>query len=189
MAIALLPVNIDTTYPDSGTDATVQAHQAHHDASHTVVNGLSQTTTAQVGSVLAADSTTATGTRWTNGVRLRGGATAIPAVDLVDGTTGPSTPAPGAPLSDPTLYRASQDKMGVRGWQLKLGPRQDNLTNYALSGGYSALFVIEGDGATNDRSILWKTSTPNQTYWELGQAGESLLRLKSVHGTHVPYAC
>lgn len=29
-----LPIDIDTTYADSGTDASVQAHQQHHDALH-----------------------------------------------------------------------------------------------------------------------------------------------------------
>lgn len=33
-----LPVNIDTTYADSGTDASVKTHQQHHDLLHTVVN-------------------------------------------------------------------------------------------------------------------------------------------------------
>jgi hypothetical protein len=35
-----LPVNIDTTYADSGTDTTVQLHQAHHDAVHAIVNAI-----------------------------------------------------------------------------------------------------------------------------------------------------
>ena len=33
-----LPVNIDTTYADSGTDASVKLHQQHHDAIGGIVN-------------------------------------------------------------------------------------------------------------------------------------------------------
>jgi hypothetical protein len=33
-----LPVNVDTTYANSGTDASVKVHQQHHDAVHNVVN-------------------------------------------------------------------------------------------------------------------------------------------------------
>lgn len=33
-----LPVNIDTTYADSGTDASVKTHQQHHDLAHTIAN-------------------------------------------------------------------------------------------------------------------------------------------------------
>lgn len=35
-----LPVNIDTTYADSGTDASVKTHQQHHDTLHAVVNSI-----------------------------------------------------------------------------------------------------------------------------------------------------
>lgn len=35
-----LPVNIDTTYVDSGTDASVKTHQQHHDAIHAIVNAV-----------------------------------------------------------------------------------------------------------------------------------------------------
>lgn len=54
MAGPNLPVNIDTTYADSGTDATVKTHQQHHDSIHGIVNkfdtGLG---TASNGNVLA----------------------------------------------------------------------------------------------------------------------------------------
>lgn len=33
-----LPVNIDATYPDSGTDPSDKIHQQHHDAIHAIVN-------------------------------------------------------------------------------------------------------------------------------------------------------
>lgn len=35
-----LPVNIDASYLDDGTDASVQAHQEHHDAIHALYNNL-----------------------------------------------------------------------------------------------------------------------------------------------------
>lgn len=35
-----LPVNVDSTYADSGTDASVALHQQHHDTIHAAVNGL-----------------------------------------------------------------------------------------------------------------------------------------------------
>jgi acyl-CoA thioesterase-1 len=35
-----LPVNIDSTYADSGTDSTIALHQKHHDTIHAAVNGL-----------------------------------------------------------------------------------------------------------------------------------------------------
>lgn len=38
-----LPVNLDTTYADDGGDATVQLHQAHHDAVHAIVNAIDTT--------------------------------------------------------------------------------------------------------------------------------------------------
>lgn len=40
MAGPALPVNIDTTYADDGSDASVQLHQAHHDAIHAIVNAI-----------------------------------------------------------------------------------------------------------------------------------------------------
>lgn len=39
-----LPVNIDTSYADSGTDATVKTHQQHHDAVHALYNNLAGAT-------------------------------------------------------------------------------------------------------------------------------------------------
>jgi len=38
MAGPNLPLNVDTTYSDSGTDPTVKAHQQHHDALHKFAN-------------------------------------------------------------------------------------------------------------------------------------------------------
>lgn len=38
MAGPNLPVNVDTTYADSGADASVKVHQQHHDALHTNAN-------------------------------------------------------------------------------------------------------------------------------------------------------
>jgi hypothetical protein len=38
MASSNLPVNIDSSYPDSGSDPSVQLHQAYHDAIHKIVN-------------------------------------------------------------------------------------------------------------------------------------------------------
>lgn len=38
MAGPNLPVTIDSTYTNSGSDATVQLHQQHHDAIHSIVN-------------------------------------------------------------------------------------------------------------------------------------------------------
>lgn len=38
MAGSALPTNLDSVYPDSGTDASVQLHQAYHDATHKIVN-------------------------------------------------------------------------------------------------------------------------------------------------------
>ena len=38
MARPNLPINIDTTYGDSAADASIRAHQLHHDAIHAVVN-------------------------------------------------------------------------------------------------------------------------------------------------------
>lgn len=35
-----LPVNVDSTYADSGTDASVKTHQQHHDSIHALVNKL-----------------------------------------------------------------------------------------------------------------------------------------------------
>lgn len=35
-----LPVNVDSTYADSGTDASVALHQQHHDSIHSAVNKL-----------------------------------------------------------------------------------------------------------------------------------------------------
>lgn len=43
-----LPVNIDTTYADSGTDASVAAHQQHHDRVHAFVNSGAATLTSTV---------------------------------------------------------------------------------------------------------------------------------------------
>jgi hypothetical protein len=40
MAGPPLPVNIDTTYADSGTDTSVQIHQYHHDLIHGVVRNI-----------------------------------------------------------------------------------------------------------------------------------------------------
>lgn len=39
-----LPVNVDSTYADSGTDASVALHQQHHDTIHAAVNTLDATT-------------------------------------------------------------------------------------------------------------------------------------------------
>lgn len=54
MAGPALPVNIDSTYADSATDASVKLHQQYHDTIHSIVNqfdtGLG---TAGVGNVLA----------------------------------------------------------------------------------------------------------------------------------------
>jgi hypothetical protein len=33
-----LPVNVDATYSDSGTDPSVQLHQQHHDLIHAILN-------------------------------------------------------------------------------------------------------------------------------------------------------
>ena len=38
MPYTSLPVNVDTTYPDSGTDASVKVHQQHHDTIHATLN-------------------------------------------------------------------------------------------------------------------------------------------------------
>jgi hypothetical protein len=46
-----LPVNVDTSYADSGTDASVQLHQAHHDAVHNVVNDFDTANAASAGFV------------------------------------------------------------------------------------------------------------------------------------------
>lgn len=35
-----LPVNIDSSYADSGTDASIQLHQQHHDTIHTIINAV-----------------------------------------------------------------------------------------------------------------------------------------------------
>lgn len=50
MAGPNLPVNVDTTYADSGTDPSVKLHQQHHDAIHAAVNKIS-TTAPQNGQV------------------------------------------------------------------------------------------------------------------------------------------
>lgn len=39
-----LPVNIDTTYADSGSDASVKVHQQHHDTIHSLLNLLDTVT-------------------------------------------------------------------------------------------------------------------------------------------------
>lgn len=53
MAGPNLPINIDTTYADSGTDTTVKSHQQHHDAIHGVVNAFDTSLkTAVLGDIL-----------------------------------------------------------------------------------------------------------------------------------------
>jgi hypothetical protein len=59
MAGPSLPVNIDTTYADSGTDASQKIHQQHHDTAHAYVNLLDTTalSTHNDGDVLEWDAT------------------------------------------------------------------------------------------------------------------------------------
>jgi len=53
MAGPNLPVNVDATYADSGTDTTVKLHQQHHDAIHDIVNKIDTAVgTAVTGDVL-----------------------------------------------------------------------------------------------------------------------------------------
>lgn len=44
----VLPTNVDSTYADSGTDASVAAHQQHHDTIHAAVNAAAGGATGQV---------------------------------------------------------------------------------------------------------------------------------------------
>lgn len=49
-----LPTNIDATYADSGTDASVALHQQHHDAVHAAINGFVEAAQDAVAAMLAA---------------------------------------------------------------------------------------------------------------------------------------
>jgi hypothetical protein len=44
----VLPTNVDTTYADDGSDASVKLHQQHHDTIHAAVNAAAGGTTGQV---------------------------------------------------------------------------------------------------------------------------------------------
>ena len=56
MAGSSLPVNVDSTYADSGSDPTVQLHQQHHDAIHKIVNLFDKDATASQGQTWMWDS-------------------------------------------------------------------------------------------------------------------------------------
>lgn len=100
----------------------------------------------------------------------------------------------GGPGKEPTVYREATTKLGISAWQVKIGPWADTPLNYAASGFYSSLLVLQSDTNANDRSLIFATAkvagnnTPNpKTYWVLEQAGESALCIKAVTGTHTPY--
>jgi hypothetical protein len=58
MAGPNLPVNVDVTYPDSGTDSSVKTHQQHHDAIHAIVNLIDKDAAPSNGDTLLFNSTT-----------------------------------------------------------------------------------------------------------------------------------
>lgn len=60
-----LPVNIDSTYADSGTDASIALHQQHHDAIHAIVNAIDTATPATAVLLAGVIANNQTGTSYT----------------------------------------------------------------------------------------------------------------------------
>lgn len=55
MAGPALPINIDTTYPDSATDASQKLHQQQHDSIHGIVNQFDTANASSAGFVPVGD--------------------------------------------------------------------------------------------------------------------------------------
>jgi hypothetical protein len=123
----------------------------------------------------------------------------VAGINFAQGTPGtPPTGAGTAPdwAHEPRLYlqptvAGSGDgwsgRMNLRAAHLRIGP-QDSTVRYAYSGLYSALLVLERSADANDASILFKSFSPNQTYWSFELPGTNDLHVKKVTGTHSPYA-
>lgn len=75
-----LPENIDTTYPDDGSDASVKAHQQHHDEIHAKLNGIEPgADVTDAANVAAAGAVMLTGAQTVAGVKTFSSSPLIPA--------------------------------------------------------------------------------------------------------------
>ena len=160
-----LPVNIDTTYADSATDASVPLHQSYHDTLHALTNiaAVSVTTFTSAGLTAAATAAGAGGvvSLPTNAVINLATAVTLTDVGLIgDGSATFTVPILGVGIAALTITGTGAYQIPVRGFRMRgpgsrsLGARNANCDGIAVTGQAKPAFSFI-DVQNFDSGIVW----------------------------------